>query len=149
MKRLLIALIMWFIVCAIVGIAWHKAFSYTFEGAFDPQTLNTWEVVPEFSNPPQMLMLKNPDCTADIKLALVILVHFPVMTGNGMEIKSMIYKYCYFKDGEVHFFVFDRDNQAYGVDQNITPEIREGIKNLFRQALNGKEARGGPWQRIA
>ncbi len=139
MKRLVLFAVLWFAFCVGLSICAKKACGYTYDGAIDPQTFSQWEVVPKHSNPPIAYMLRNPDCTAEIKLAIVILAHQPVQTENGLEIMSVIYKYCYFKDNEVFFFTLNVATGKYECDANITPEIREQIRNLFRQAFNGKD----------
>jgi hypothetical protein len=84
-------------------------------------------------------MLRNPDGIADIKLAAVILLHFPVHTENGLEIRYKIFKYCYLKDNWVHFFIFDEITGNYITDKDVTLDQKEQMLNLFRRALNGKE----------
>jgi hypothetical protein len=146
MKKILIGLIMWFIACAVIGIAWHQAFGYTFEGALDPQTFNSWEIVPECSQPPVFMMLKNPDPKSDIPLAIVILqpIVFSMPTGPVQVI--MIVAYCYFQKGELHFYKLEND--CYVADKDITAEIRADLLQIFLKALKVKQAGGAPWPSI-
>ncbi len=131
MKKLLVGLVMWFVLCAVVGIAWHQAFGYTYEGAVDPVTFNYWDRIPEASSE-YVIALKNPDVKSDVKAALLLVYHQPVATPNGVQYYSVIYKYCYLK-GEVFeaFTLQEIDGEPHYAREVLDDETKDKLTELL------------------
>ena len=116
MKALIVLLIM-----LTAGMAW----AFTWEGEFDPNEFDNWEMISVIPNPGGIswVLVKNPDKSASIDTVALL-----------VDLNSNLLGYRYFRHGEPFGYFFNMDQEKY-VRHNYTPDQRKACMHCHSDRL--------------